>query len=126
MKKGLHYGILGAAVCCLAVSAFARPVDNRAPDYGSPVLPVDTATMNDRGGRSTGLNNGSARAAAGNEAFKAYADGRSGERIGPAGEQGVLKVKHLPDPGTLSLIISAFSAISGLSLCGWRRPKKDD
>lgn len=56
-----------------------------------------------------------------NYTFSFYTNGRSAGQAGPAGYQDFLVANRVPEPGTISLIVSALSALSGLSVLGLRR-----
>lgn len=56
-----------------------------------------------------------------NYAFTFYTNGRSAGQAGQAGYQDFLVANRVPEPGTISLVVSALSALSGLSVLGLRR-----
>lgn len=56
-----------------------------------------------------------------NYTFNLYTSGRSAGQAGTAGYQDFLVANRVPEPGTFSLIVSALSALCGLSVLGQRR-----
>lgn len=61
-----------------------------------------------------------------NYVFDYYASGRSAGQAGTAGYQDFLVAHQVPEPGVISLVISALSVLSGIALFGGRRRKQKD